>query len=490
MQRTVSSLLIVGILAGAAFAGIFGWRAFEGTPPELTWVEPPKAIGQKAQLKLHVADSGTGVAHVTVAIEQAGTPPVTQTVLDEDVPLGTGGLAQKTYEKLVEFSPRDLNVRDGALKLTATARDRSRRNSGQGNVGTVMLELPVRLRPPTVEILSEQHNIEFGGSMMIAYRVGPSAIEDGVRVGDKRFRGYPSPADNQVRLSLFALSFREPTNVEPVVYARDEIGNENVVHFPHTVKPRTYPDVPIPLKPEWIEAVRQRFALPPGLDETAAFLEVNNKLRVQNHETLAKILAGKTEPQPLWSGALGRMMGKPVSRFAESRHYLWQEKEIDEQVHLGVDIAAHQNYPVPAAANGIVIHAGDLGIYGNCVIIDHGLGLATLYGHMSTIAVAVGDHVEKEKVIGVTGQTGLAFGDHLHFGIYVNGVAVDPKDWWDPLFIEKRLEPKLAIWRSGGAGVTAQPAAAAASSGSTTASETAEPKPRHPATAHHTKHGR
>ncbi len=460
MRRTITLFLVLGVLAGGGFGLVFAWRLYEGTPPVIAWVDPPKAIGRKAQLGLRVTDDGAGVGKVTVTVEQASTPPVSKTILDETVVAGPDGRAPKLWQKVVEFDPREIGIRDGDVKLVATATDHSRRNGGAGNSATAEpLTLPARLRPPQVELLSDQHNIEFGGSMMVAYRVGASAVEDGVRVGERKFPGYPSPADTTVHICLFALSFREPEGAEPVVYARDEIGNEAQVRFNYKVMPRRYPDVEVVLKPEWIQAVRDRFALAPSLDDSAAFLEVNSKLRVQNHEQLAKILE-KTAPEPMWSGAFGRMNGKPVSRFAETRHYLWQGKEIDQQVHLGVDIAALMNFPVPASGAGVVIHASDLGIYGNCVIIDHGMGLATLYGHLSTMTVAEGDKVARDQIIGRTGTTGLAFGDHLHFGTYVHGVAVDTKDWWDPLFIQKRIDPKLAAWRSGGASVAAQAAAA------------------------------
>ncbi|MFN7951130.1 MAG: M23 family metallopeptidase [bacterium] len=461
MRRTITFVLILGVLAGGGFGAVSAWRLYESAPPVIEWVNPPKAIGRKAQLGLKVTDSGAGIAKLTVTIEQAATPPVVKTVLEETVVAGPDGQPPKSWEKVVEFDPRELGIRDGDVKLVVTATDHSRRNGGQGNTATAEpLTLAARLRPPQVELLSDQHNIEFGGSMMVAYRVGASAVEDGVRVGARTFPGYPSPADSAVHICLFALSFREPEGADPTVFARDEIGNEAEVRFNYKVMPRKYPDEEVQLKPEWIQAVRDRFALPPSLDDTAAFLEVNSKLRVQNHETLAKVLE-KTAPEAYWSGAFGRMNGKPVSRFAETRHYLWQGKEIDQQVHLGVDIAALQNFPVPAAGAGVVIHASDLGIYGNCVIIDHGMGLATLYGHLSSMSVAEGDKVTQNQIVGRTGTTGLAFGDHLHFGMYVHGVAVDPKDWWDPLFIRKRIEPKLAAWRSGGANVAAQAAAAA-----------------------------
>ena len=106
-------------------------------------------------------------------------------------------------------------------------------------------------------------------------------------------------------------------------------------------------------------------------------------------------------------------------------------------------LSVTKHYPVEAANSGAVAFVGDLGIYGNAVILDHGLGLFTLYGHLSSIDVKVGDSVKQRQIIGNTGETGLAAGDHLHFGVYLHGVAVLPVEWWDPKWIRDNVEPKL-----------------------------------------------
>ena len=101
------------------------------------------------------------------------------------------------------------------------------------------------------------------------------------------------------------------------------------------------------------------------------------------------------------------------------------------------------NYPVEAANSGTVAFVGDLGIYGNTVILDHGLGLFTLYSHLSSIDVKVGDPIKQRQIIGKTGETGLAAGDHLHYGVYLNGVAILPVEWWDQKWINDNIQPKL-----------------------------------------------
>jgi murein DD-endopeptidase MepM/ murein hydrolase activator NlpD len=89
------------------------------------------------------------------------------------------------------------------------------------------------------------------------------------------------------------------------------------------------------------------------------------------------------------------------------------------------------------------MNASWLGIYGNCVVIDHGLGVQSLYGHLSSFDVKVGDTVTKGQPIGRSGMTGLAGGDHLHFTMLVGGRMVTPVEWWDPHWIADRVERKL-----------------------------------------------
>ena len=129
--------------------------------------------------------------------------------------------------------------------------------------------------------------------------------------------------------------------------------------------------------------------------------------------------------------------------FADNRTYVYNGKEVDRQTHLGFDLARVVNSPVVAANAARSCYAAPLGIYGNCVIIDHGMGVQSLYGHLSSIGVKAGDTVEKEQELGKSGMTGLAGGDHLHFTMLVNGQMVNPVEWWDAHWIQDRILRKL-----------------------------------------------
>ena len=184
------------------------------------------------------------------------------------------------------------------------------------------------------------------------------------------------------------------------------------------------------------------------------FVKVNKSLRKENEDKIRSITEKET-PAILWHDAFTQLSNSKVeANFADARTYVYNNEAIDSAYHLGYDLSVTKHYPAEAANSGVVAFVGDLGIYGNTVIIDHGLGLFTLYGHLSSIDVKVGDQIKQRQVIGKTGETGLAVGDHLHFGVYLHGLSVLPVEWWDQKWIDDNVQPKL----NGSTGETAEEA--------------------------------
>jgi murein DD-endopeptidase MepM/ murein hydrolase activator NlpD len=311
------------------------------------------------------------------------------------------------------------------------------------------LSLEVKLRPPTLQVLSRQTYVKQGGAEAVVYRVGESSIRDGVQAGEYWFPGFPLPGgDEQTRFALFGAPYDLDDPAEITLVALDDVGNEARASFLDRFTPRAPRVGRIRLPEEFLaRVVPAIMAQTPEIEDhgdlLANYLEINGNLRRRNNARLVE-LAGESEPDFLWRGAFLQMRNAQVmSDFATRRTYFYDGREVDRQDHLGFDLASVQQAEIQAANSGLVVLAAYFGIYGNCVVIDHGYGLMSLYGHLSSIAVEQGQSVARGDPIGRSGATGLAGGDHLHFGILLQGLPVDPREWWDDHWIHDRLRLKL-----------------------------------------------
>jgi len=268
----------------------------------------------------------------------------------------------------------------------------------------------------------------------------------GVRVGDKQFVGYPLEGDAGLHLCLFALGFDQDPNVPIRVWAEDAAGNTAEVPFFCKTFPQAFRHRNIDINDRFISSV-----VPPILEEAGeparadldSFLKVNREFRVRDNSRISEITSAES-PKLLWSEPFLQLSNSQVEAvFADYRTYMYNGQQVDEQVHLGFDLASLANSAVEASNRGRVAFAGPLGIYGNAVIVDHGLGLFSLYGHLSSIAVEKDQVVERGTSLGRTGRTGLAGGDHLHFSIIMQGVQVNPVEWWDPAWVKNHVLSKL-----------------------------------------------
>jgi murein DD-endopeptidase MepM/ murein hydrolase activator NlpD len=309
-----------------------------------------------------------------------------------------------------------------------------------------VLEVPVRvdLSPPRVSVETGLSYAQRGGAGVVVYSVSEPAVRDGVRVGDHFYPGYPWQGR---RAAFYALPTDAPAPLRPAVVAVDAAGNEGSAHWPVNVKERTLPEATVNLPASFLEDKVPELARSQNVqapDPTTAFQKINTEVRAANEKRIREIAAA-TAPERLWKGAFEQWANSQVtSRFAEHRTYLIGGQPVSQATHFGYDLATTAGAPITAANAGRVLHASDLGIYGNCVIIDHGMGVVTLYGHLSSFAVKPGDAVAKGTVLGRSGNTGLAGGDHLHFAVLVGDAYVDPVEWWDEKWVREKIDAQLA----------------------------------------------
>jgi murein DD-endopeptidase MepM/ murein hydrolase activator NlpD len=323
----------------------------------------------------------------------------------------------------------------------------------------------VRLEPPRIAVLSTHHYVNHGGAEFVVYRATPADIASGVRVGDREYPGFPGSAvglqDASLRVAFFGLLHDQDLNTPVELFGRDEAGNVATAPIDRRPFPKPFRRSRIEIDDRFLQRVVPAIATNTRdmqidtSDLLQAFLRINGELRRKNAETIAA-LAQKTAPQMLWKENFQQLGGSQVEAgFADHRTYVYKGKEVDQQVHLGFDLAVTANVPIVSAQRGVVLFADYLGIYGNCVIVDHGLGVQSLYAHLSSMDVKPGQQVEKGHVLGRSGMTGLAGGDHLHFTMLVNGQPVNPVEWWDTKWMQDRVFRKVT--EAGGAAPSATP---------------------------------
>ena len=446
--KFIGLLLVIALLV-AAVAWFWAGRS---PGPTITIRQPGAFVGQNSSLEMMVDAPGGKFSAIDATVEQGGkTFPVFTLAQPQ------GDIRQESAERLYVMRPMGKRalpeLQPGPARLVVRA-SRPVLYGLRDVSSTTAQDVTVRLDPPQVSVLSTFHYVNHGGSEFVIYRATPPDVDSGVRVGDVEYRGYPATGvgittDPALRVAFFALLFEQDLNTDFHIFARDPAGNESIVSFDHQVFPKPYSKSRIEIDDRFIGRVVPAIASTspqekiPTDDLVAGFLKINGDLRVKNNQFLTE-LAKKSAPQMLFKGPFQQLGNSQVeARFADTRTYVYKGKEIDRQVHLGFDLAVTANVPVVAAERGIIVHASDLGIYGNCVVIDHGLGVQSLYGHLSSIGVKVGDQVEKGGQIGRSGMTGLAGGDHLHFTVLVGGQQVTPVDWWSPKWFEDRVHRKI-----------------------------------------------
>jgi murein DD-endopeptidase MepM/ murein hydrolase activator NlpD len=248
-------------------------------------------------------------------------------------------------------------------------------------------------------------------------------------------------------VALFAVPQDLSRDAQPKVIAEDLTGNRREVSFWVSIKPRHFAERTLEIGKDFLDRkipeLLTNNSLPPTDDLLAGYLLVNRQLRDESEKKIREVCA-RSDPEMHWDGVFLRQPNAaPLSSFADRRTYTHEGKTIDHQTHLGFDLASLRLSEVPAASDARVAFAGNLGIYGETVILDHGLGLFSLYGHLSSINVQVDQRVKRGDTIGRTGETGLAGGDHLHFSVMIRGIHVDPVEWWDGHWIQDHVDMRL-----------------------------------------------
>ena len=452
MRYLMGLLLILLLAAGGAYvvAGRAGGPSIEIGKPETF-------VGTATPLDVTIGAPGGTLSAVAIVFEQNGkrTPLF---ALDNAAGAVVKQETPETLHVTREIGKQSIpDLKSGPARIIVTA-SRPVLYGIRTLESTASRDVKVRLERPSVAVLSSKHYVNLGGSEMVVYRVTPSDVTSGVIVGDLEYPGYPATGatvegvaikDPALRIAFFALRYDQDVKTPMHLFARDEAGNSARGDFDYLTFPKPFKKSRIELDDRFLDRVVPAILagtteVKPEGDQITKFLVVNGELRRKNAEKIASF-AKESAPELYWRGVVFHPFTNNAveSAFADKRTYVYKGKEVDQQTHLGFDLASFTGVPIMAANRGKVLFADELGIYGNCVILDHGMGVQSLYAHLSSIGVKAVAMVEKEQELGRSGMTGLAGGDHLHFTMLVNGQMVNPVEWWDAHWIQDRILRKL-----------------------------------------------
>ncbi len=428
------SAVLLSLLLALSIVGAITYFK-DTTAPTVSITPGPGPISNQRPLTLEFEDTGAGLKSVRVVAVQGDR---TRELLSRSYEAGTTRATESVTLAGAE-------LREGPVQIVVTAGDHSIYSFGRGNRAETSLSYTLDTRAPVITLVTTTHNINQGGGALILYRLDEEVERTGVEVGDFFFPGH------RIEENLYASFFAFPWMMSreeftPRLVAVDLAGNERRSGFNFHANARNFPRDTINISDNFLNAKMPEFEpfFPGEKSYLDLFLRVNRELREENVRYLEQI-GKQTASRPLWDGAFRRQPGSTHGLFAQGRTYYYQGREIDRATHLGIDIAGVAQMPIAAANTGRVVYADYLGIYGNCVVIDHGLGLQSLYSHLSHMSVEVGQWVEKGQEIGRSGTSGMAGGDHLHFGMLIAGLEVAPLEWWDPAWVRNNITSKLEL---------------------------------------------
>jgi len=436
-------IIILGLMIGAA-AYVFTSQGFERNVP-VVQSEDFIYWNRKDPLQIKISDDGA-LKSYSVTINDGSNAVV---IANELILKPTREKILKiVYPKKVVNGIR-LDPRATKLQVTVEVTDKSKWNFFQGNSVKKVLNVEVDYKRPDINILANSYSVTRGGVGLVIFQVKDEALKGFyVEAAGNRFKAQPYKKEGYYA-TLIAWPF-DKENFTANIIALDKAGNKRISNIPFYLLGKRY-------KTSWIQA-RDKFidgkisdliASEPKYSIIDNRLEklktINETMRLENEKLIHSL--GKTVSNEILNEWKIKKFyplrnAAKVASFGDDRHYYYEHKEneVSESKHVGLDLASTKMAKIVSSNAGKVVFADYNGIYGNMPMIDHGLGLYTLYGHCSNILVKTGDDIGAGFGIAQTGKSGLALGDHLHFGILVQGIEVRPEEWMDSKWIRDNVD--------------------------------------------------
>jgi len=421
-------LAIVGVPAFVYFSPIF-----EKNPPKIE-IKTNGFTNLKKPIDIKITDDSGIKAYKIVAV--AGNKHI-------ELLNASGNNLGKEITLQVNL-PKTISSNSVIIQVDAV--DTSKWNFFAGNQAVKSETLQVDTTLPLTEVINNSYSIGKGGSAAAVVRVTDNNLKETYILVNNKYKFKLTPfVKKGYYVSLIAWPINEDSFSAELV-AEDYAGNIVKEHIPYYWRNYRYLTANIKLSKRFIDTigvrVLQKMGLPIPNDEVSIFKEINEKVRKMNEEKIREITSKIYESQ-INSFSIKRFKPLPGSAvrayFGEYRKYFYNNELISQAIHEGIDLAKVKRSKIYANNYGKVVAEKYIGIYGNTLIIYHKLGLYTLYAHTSVFKVKEGDSIYPREVIARTGSTGAVFGDHLHFGVYIQGVAVNPKEWMDQRWIRLNI---------------------------------------------------
>jgi len=363
---------------------------------------------------------------------------------------GSFDLPIRETEIIIPYPSQIKESKEGTVwRLTIVVKDKSLWNYIDENIAIKTLKIVADTKPPVISLLAKSATMARGGSALIIFQAEDANLKKTyILSGGLQFQAVPYRKKGYFA-ALIAWPFQKK-RVDIFIVATDIGGNisKKKVTFPKVHRKYKVSQIVVSdrfLNGKITEVAKKDPKASKIRGKLQRFKAVNEGMRISNEDlihTFAKRIPKALQKPWKVHAFYPLKSAKLVADFGDERHYFYKDKsrEISQSYHVGYDFASTRHAPIISSNKGTVVFAGYNGIYGNMPMIDHGFGLYTLYGHCSRILVEEGEEVEAGQTIARTGMTGLALGDHLHFGMLIQGVEVWPMDWMKENWIKKNID--------------------------------------------------
>ena len=425
-------LLFIGIIVGVVYVSTSS--EFEKNPPSIT-IQESGYWNLKTPIAVKISDE-TGIKSYALSL-----------VVDNEIfPLEQKMLAipQKELNLEVVAPKKLLNIKAKSISIKVEANDISKWNMLAGNSATALSSFTIDKKRPRLNVITNSWAIRKGGSAVVIFKVEDDELDTlSIETNfNKAFTPQPFYKEGYY-ISLLAWPITEP-GFKATIVARDKAGNVSKSTIPLRQREKAYRLSKIKLSDKFLNGKVSDLAQMYSENDLETPLErfrfVNEDLRAKNekliHEITSKIADTEVDSfdiKPFYP----LKNAKKVASFGDHRLYFYNGEQVSESYHMGLDLASVKMGKILSSNRAKVVYAQENGIYGNMPALDHGLGLYTIYGHCSNILVHEGDDVKAKEHIANTGMSGYAMGDHLHFGVLVQGIEVRPEEWMDKSWIKK-----------------------------------------------------